>query len=69
MFEIGSKACDNFKARLIDTQLAAHITCVEFTHLLARTPCDPMWLSHGGMLHPDWPANPLQLTICSVTAS
>ena len=46
----------------MDSQLAAelvdHTTCLGFTHLLALTPCDTMWLAHGGVLHPDWPVNP-----------
>ena len=52
----------------MDTQLAAHTTCVGFTHPSAWCPCDPMWLAHGGMLQPDWAANPQQLHMCSVAA-
>ena len=56
------------------TQLSAHTTCLGYTHLLARAPCALMWLAHGGMLHPDWPAQPqpaahaqcLPQLVCSV---
>ena len=51
----------------MDAQPAAY-TFVGFTHLPAWTPCGSMWVSHGGMVHPNWLANPQQLHMCSVAA-
>ena len=45
----------------------SHHMCGLHTSACMDSMC-PMWLAHG-MLHPDWPANPLQLTMCLVAVS
>ena len=69
VFKIGSDMCEVFKAHVSWVPSLLHTPHVWGSHIWLHGLHVLLWLSHGGMLHPDWPANPLQLTMCSVAAS